>query len=463
MEANTGEIKELPLDVRAVAKSLSVKRLGGVCLIQMCGNGETLLPSYIVELTRLLLEDGHCVFITTNGTLTDKIDRFLEFPAEHLQRLGFKFSYHYLELKRLNKLDVFFENANKIRAAGCSVDIEAGAFDDYADYAEEMKSLSFEKMGAYAHIADIHSGHPHYNRLTQRPIDEHFNTWEIFESPVFALQKELWMKPVEDFCYGGDWFLQVYLENGNLQPCIGGGDFIGNIYENIDEPMHFAAIGENCICPYCYSAQCYLAVGVVPAWNTPHYDKMRNRVLADGSEWLRPELRDIMHRKLNEANEEYSDNKKKFISALMREEYSGTIYANSHYQYSLAEIGAIVERSIRSAHGGGRMAIYGNNKLAVWLAGILSGTSVEVLLIDAIDASHTAPSRSLTAKLRNRFAYWLKAIKKTDSPIVLDIADKWPKLDAVVVSDYPKYETIKKMLTAQKGDIFTIPITELVP
>ena len=120
MGANSGKVTKLPFDVETVAKAFSVERLGGKCLLQLCGNGETLIPPYIVKLVRLFLEDGHYVFITTNGTLTNKIDAMLQFPQELRERLGFKFSYHYLELKRLGKLDVFFENAKKIHAAHSS-------------------------------------------------------------------------------------------------------------------------------------------------------------------------------------------------------------------------------------------------------------------------------------------------------------------------------------------------------
>lgn len=455
MGANSGEIKELPFDVKTIAKALSVKRLGGTCLLQLCGNGETLLPPYIVELSKLLLEDGHYIFITTNGILTNKIDAFLQFPLELKKRLGFKFSYHFLELKRLGKLDVFFENAKKIRAAGSSVDIEAGAFDDYAECIDEMKALSFQHMGAYAHAADIHSGEPHFKRLTKRPLDEHYKTWDSFESPVFALQKELWMKPVKDFCYGGDWFFQLYLEDGRIQPCIGGGKFIGNIYDNMDAPIHFAALGKNCICPYCYGAHCYLAIGLVPAIITPHYDEMRNRVSADGSQWLTSELRDIMHCKLNISNKEYSEDKKTYINALMAEEYD-----NKNYRYSHEEIGHALESSLLS-QGIQRIGIYGMSKFATWLVDIFKHTSIKVLFV--ADNSQILENDSYINRIKNNLTYTLRRLQtKNKSPVTLDIAHKWPSTDCVIVTDYPKYETIKKMLVGQKVHINTIPITELI-
>jgi organic radical activating enzyme len=455
MGANSGEIKNLPFDVKTIAKALSAKRLGGTCLLQLCGNGETLLPPYIVELSRLLLEDGHYIFITTNGVLTNKIDAFLQFPLELKKRLGFKFSYHYLELERLGKSDVFFENAKKIRAAGSSVDIEAGAFDDYADCIEEMKALSFRHMGAYAHVADIHSGEPYFKRLTKRPLDEHFKTWDSFESPAFALQKKLWMKPIKDFCYGGDWFFQLYLEDGKMQPCIGGGNFIGNIYDDINAPVHFAALGKNCICPYCYGAHCYLAIGMVPDIPTTHYDEIRNRVLADGSQWLTSELRDIMHCKLYESNKEYSDDKKTYISALMAEEYN-----SKKYLYSREEVGSLIERSL-TAGGIQRIGIYGIGKFTTWLIDVLKNTSIDILFI--ADDSQPLNSDSYLDRFKNQFAFTLRRMQtQKDSPVTLNIAHKWPKVDALVVTEYPRYEALKAYLIVQKASINTIPITELI-
>ena len=50
-----------------IAYSLRKERLGGTSWISICGAGETLVPEEIVELVKLLLQEGHYVNITTNG------------------------------------------------------------------------------------------------------------------------------------------------------------------------------------------------------------------------------------------------------------------------------------------------------------------------------------------------------------------------------------------------------------
>ena len=93
-----------------IRKALSVKRLGGKCLINLCAGGETLLSSEVIPVTKALLEEGHYVMIVTNGTLTNRFKEIAKFPKDLLERLVFKFSFHYLELLRLNLLDKYFEN-----------------------------------------------------------------------------------------------------------------------------------------------------------------------------------------------------------------------------------------------------------------------------------------------------------------------------------------------------------------
>ena len=59
-----------------IAKCLSKKRLGGICLINLTGNGETMLQPDIVPLITALLQEGHYVEVVTNGTVqTQRIRR----------------------------------------------------------------------------------------------------------------------------------------------------------------------------------------------------------------------------------------------------------------------------------------------------------------------------------------------------------------------------------------------------
>lgn len=86
--------------VDTIRKALSVKRLGGKCMMNLCGGGETLIPEETLQIAKAFLEEGHYVTIVTNGTISKRFDELASFPKELLERLFFKFSFQFLELKR---------------------------------------------------------------------------------------------------------------------------------------------------------------------------------------------------------------------------------------------------------------------------------------------------------------------------------------------------------------------------
>lgn len=59
MEKNETEQVDFKYSPEIVRKALSKQRLGGVCLFNVCGLGETLIPSQIVQYIKVLLEEGH--------------------------------------------------------------------------------------------------------------------------------------------------------------------------------------------------------------------------------------------------------------------------------------------------------------------------------------------------------------------------------------------------------------------
>ena len=96
-----------------------------------------MLPPEITPIVRECLKEGHYAAIVTNGTVSQRINEILEFPKELLERLFFKFSFQYLELKRLNWLDKFCENIDKVRNAGCSFTVEITPSDELVPYIDE--------------------------------------------------------------------------------------------------------------------------------------------------------------------------------------------------------------------------------------------------------------------------------------------------------------------------------------
>ena len=103
--------------VEHMLKAFSKERIGGIAYICVIGGGETLIPDEIVPFIKGLLKEGHIVEVVTNLSLKNRIDELLQAPAEDLKRLLVKGSLHYTELKRLKKVDLFFDNMNQIGRA----------------------------------------------------------------------------------------------------------------------------------------------------------------------------------------------------------------------------------------------------------------------------------------------------------------------------------------------------------
>lgn len=113
-----------------VAKALSMKRMGGPCYINICGDGETLLPNEITSYVKALLQAGHYVDVITNCTLEKRIDELLSFEPKLLSRLMLKCSFHWLEKKRTNTLDAYVRNICKLKENNVSYTIEITPCDE---------------------------------------------------------------------------------------------------------------------------------------------------------------------------------------------------------------------------------------------------------------------------------------------------------------------------------------------
>lgn len=135
--------------------AFSKKRLGGTCLINFCAGGETLLSDDIMKVIKILLECGHYLMIVTNGTIYKRFLEFSNYDIEYRNRLFIKFSFHYLELKKLNMLDAFFKNVRLMKESQISYTIELGAFDKYVDYINEINDICIKNVGAKPHITPL--------------------------------------------------------------------------------------------------------------------------------------------------------------------------------------------------------------------------------------------------------------------------------------------------------------------
>ena len=226
-------------------KALSKKRLGGTCLMNLCAGGETLIPKFTVDFTRELLEEGHFVSIITNGTLSKRFDEIADFDKELLKRLFIKFSYQFLELKRLNLLDKYFKNVLKMKENGVSFSVEITSNDEIIPYLDEAKEICYKYLGAYPHITIGRKDSDDIPILTKLSKEEYKNVWEKFNSKMFEFKFPIFGEKRKEFCYAGDWTFNLNLQTGRLNKCYAM-PLAQNIFKDIDKPIKFEAIGNNC-------------------------------------------------------------------------------------------------------------------------------------------------------------------------------------------------------------------------
>lgn len=297
-----------PLNYSAeyITKCLSKERLGGVSLINLTGNGETMLQPDIVPLIKALLEEGHFVEVVTNGTVSKHINEVLESPKELLSRLFFKISFHYKELNRLNIMDRFFENVKAIHSAGASFTLELMAFDGIENDIIDIKKVCMDNVGALCH-ATIGRNDKRKDKalLSAHSEDEFRKTWSELESPMTQFKLEVIGVKRKEFCYAGCWSLFVNMYTGESQPCYWQ-PYNQNIFKNPDEQIKFTPVGHTCTQPYCTNAHAHMCWGTIPNLQTPYYSEMRNRVMSNGEEWLTKECKEFFESKLIETNCEYS-------------------------------------------------------------------------------------------------------------------------------------------------------------
>ena len=288
-----------------VAKALSPERLGGLAYINFCAEGETLLTKdiekYIYELARL----GHYIEIVTNLTITPVLEKILSWDQDILKRLEFKCSFHYLELLKKGWLDRFSDNVKKIWEVGCSANIEITPSDDLIPYIEDVKQFSLENFGALPHLTIARNDRTEaIEYLTDLTIEEYEKIWSQFDSDFWRFKKSIFKKQRKEFCYAGDWLLQVDLATGLTKQCYMS-RYAHNIFEDPNKPIQFKAIGK-CLEAHCYNGHALMTLGCIPNLTEVRYGDIRNRIRPDGTEWLQKEVKQFFNTQLKESNQEYS-------------------------------------------------------------------------------------------------------------------------------------------------------------
>ena len=301
---------ELQYPPEHIAKALSKERLGGVSWISICGAGETLAQKETVDIVKCILKEGHFVNVTTNGTLTNQFKRLVAECGQTIDHLHISFSLHYLELKKRNLIDVFFDNIVLMRQAGASILLQINLCDEYMPFIDEIKAISLERVGAFPQVALTRDESTRPMKIMTQGTDEHYyDEGGRFDSPLFRFTCKNFNVKRKEFCYAGDWTGVLNLQTGWLSKCYANGEG-QNIFENLDAPIKFEAVGKHCNNIYCVNSSHFMSLGVIPSINTPSYAELRNRVRIDGSEWYSEVMKSFLSSKLCESNKEYSRIKK---------------------------------------------------------------------------------------------------------------------------------------------------------
>ena len=284
-------------------KALTKERLGGTCHFNVCGLGETMFPKELIEHIRGILENGHTVMIVTNGTLSERFAQYMEFPSELKKHLGFKFSYHYLELIRLGKLEEFWDNVRLVKENGCSFSVELTANDVYEEYINEIKESCLANIGALCHLSVPRNEATKENKLLSKHTKEEFyNIWKSFDSPMFEFKMRHWGEKRKEICYAGLWSGILNLSTGEFSSCYGQPPTNVNFFNNIDAPLRFEPVCK-CEISHCFNAHSFLAFGTIPEIKEETYLDIRDRIDLNGFHWINQTMSEQFSNRLCASNE----------------------------------------------------------------------------------------------------------------------------------------------------------------
>ena len=288
-----------------IGKSLTKERLGGTCYFSICGAGETTLQVGIEDIIYNILKQGHYINITTNGTITKKLKDILDKSKKYIEHIHFAFSFHYLELQRLNLLETFFNNINMVRQKGASIVVQLNLCDEYIPYLDEIERICIEKVGAKPQIAATRKEEKGLKKIelyTNHTEEEYIEFGQKFESPLFEFTMKNFNVKRKEFCYAGDWSGILDLSTGIMRRCYNSYIY-QDIFKNPKEKIRFMAIGNCCGSLFCMNSSHFMSLGVIPSIQTPTYEELRNRQKAG---WYTENMKSFLGQKLIENNKEYN-------------------------------------------------------------------------------------------------------------------------------------------------------------
>lgn len=277
-------------------------------MLNFCAAGETMLCKELLPIIKELLKEGHYCMIVTNGTITLKFEEISKWPEDLKKHLFIKFSYHFLELRRLKLTKIFFENVRRMKDNGISFTIEVTPSDEYIPYIEEIKEECKRKTGAIPHITVCRIENGDVPIMSKLPREEFSKVWSSFDSTLFDFKIKIFGEERKEFCYAGAWSYTLQLLDGTLRQCYRGKK-LQNIFDNLEEPIKEEPVGCNCPDAHCWNRHDFLAFGDIPEIKSPTFEEERNRD-TDTGKWVNKKMASFMSTKLVESNKLLDDKEK---------------------------------------------------------------------------------------------------------------------------------------------------------
>ena len=306
-----GIIEKPNYPVALMIQGLSKKRLGGACFFSICAIGETLIPEYLFPFVKGLLEEGHYVNITNNGTITNRIAEYCKLPKNLTKRLHFSFSFHYLELKKHGLIDIFFDNVKKVKEAGCSFIVKLNLCDSYIESLDEIKDLCLKHVGMYPAVSITRRQDENQYRLFTDSESQYIKAGKDMNSKMFEFTNSFFKKKRREFCYAGDWSALLNLKTGVMSKCYANNENSQDIFFDINKPIDFCAIGRHCKSSFCVNADHFISQGVIPSIKCDGYADIRTD---GGRNWYNPSFYNFSNQKLNDSNKKYTFFRKMRVS-----------------------------------------------------------------------------------------------------------------------------------------------------
>lgn len=308
---------DIPYSLEEIGRAFSKKRLGGICFINICSDGETLIHPMMPEIIETFLKEGHYVLVVTNAVLTNRIKECINCDSD-VRKLFFKVSFHYEEMKKLKLLDIFYENLRIIKNSPCSFTVEYITSDETLKIIDEFKKECLDKMGALPQL-----NMPREERacnlgvLSKDTWKNYINKWDNteFDSEFWSFRKQVFGKKYKEFCYAGQRSIWVNMGNGFSYQCY---DLppLQNFMGEINKPVKWMAVGNNCPQAHCYVAYSNMTLGTVNFQDCisykPTYYVIRNRVCTDGTEWIKPTYKKAFQ--IGVRKEEFSSLRKRIVN-----------------------------------------------------------------------------------------------------------------------------------------------------